>query len=161
MVALLKDLLGHQAWADAVFFHAWGKSGAREDGELRARVDHQVAVQEAFLKLLDGGVPDLAEGPTPEFEGLKARCVAAHGALRALAQGLDDGALARIIRVPWFPDPPCQIPVSDALVQVCLHSQHHRGQNMSRLKALGAAPKNVDYIIWLWKQRPEARWDPS
>ena len=29
---------------------------------------------------------------------------------------------------------------------------------MARLKALGAAPKNVDYIIWLWKQKPEARW---
>jgi len=30
---------------------------------------------------------------------------------------------------------------------------------MTRLKALGIAPKNVDYIIWLWKQRPEGRWD--
>lgn len=55
-------------------------------------------------------------------------------------------------------DPPCLIPVSDVLLQVCLHTQHHRGQNMTRLKALGAAPKNVDYIIWLWKQRPEPRW---
>jgi hypothetical protein len=29
---------------------------------------------------------------------------------------------------------------------------------MARLRALGAAPKNVDYIIWLWKQKPEPRW---
>ena len=27
------------------------------------------------------------------------------------------------------------------------------------LKDLGGEPKNVDWIIWLWKGRPEARWD--
>ena len=29
----------------------------------------------------------------------------------------------------------------------------------SRLKDLGGEPKNVDWIIWLWKQKPEARWE--
>jgi hypothetical protein len=29
---------------------------------------------------------------------------------------------------------------------------------MARLKALGASAKNVDYIIWLWKQKPEGIW---
>jgi uncharacterized damage-inducible protein DinB len=159
MIGLLKDLLDHQAWADAVFFHAWGKSQVREDADLRGRVDHQVTVQEAFLKVLKGETSQLEPQVDPDFEALGARCRAAHGALRGLVQDLDPAGLERIVRVPWFPDPPCLIPVSDALVQVCLHSQHHRGQCMSRLKALGATPRNVDYIIWLWKQRPEARWD--
>ena len=26
-------------------------------------------------------------------------------------------------------------------------------------KDLGGEPKNVDWIIWLWKQRPHARWE--
>ena len=30
---------------------------------------------------------------------------------------------------------------------------------MTRLKALGGKPQNVDYIIWAWKDRPEGRWD--
>ncbi len=106
MTGLLKDLLGHQAWADAMFFHAWGKSASREDLELRTRTGHLVEVQEGFLGILKG-----------------------------------------------------ETEVPEALVQVCLHTQHHRAQNMTRLKSLGVSPKNVDYIIWLWKQKPEGLWE--
>lgn len=160
MSALLKDLLGHMAWADAMFFHAWGKSAVREDLDLRTRTGHLVDVQEAFLAILQGGVPVLEDRPVPDFEALKGRCWAGHAAFQALFHSLDEAALARTIRVPWFPDPPCLVTVAEALTQVCMHTQHHRAQNMTRLKALGAVPKNVDYIIWLWKQRPEPRWEP-
>jgi len=159
MSALLKDLLGHQAWADAMFFHAWGKSAVRDDLDLRTRTGHLVDVQEAFLAILQGGVPALEDRPLPDFEALKGRCWAGHAAFQSLIHSLDEAALARTIRVPWFPDPPCLVTVAEALVQVCMHTQHHRAQNMTCLKALGAAPKNVDYIIWLWKQRPEPRWE--
>ncbi|GLH67019.1 DinB family protein [Geothrix edaphica] len=159
MTDLLRDLLGHQAWADALFFHVWGKSDFREDPDLRTRTGHMVDVQQVFLGLLKGEPMDLEERPVPDFETLKARCRSSHEAFRALGRGLDEASLTRLVRVPWFPDPPCLITVTEALTQACLHTQHHRAQNMTRLKALGAAPKNVDYIIWLWKQRPEARWD--
>jgi uncharacterized damage-inducible protein DinB len=158
MIGPLKDLLSHQAWADAVLFHAWEKSGAQEDGDLRARMDHMLATTEAFLQVLKGDAVNLVERPLPAFQELKSRCEAGHQVLKALGRGLDETALSRAVRIPWFPDPPCVIPVSDALLQVCLHSQHHRGQCMARLRALGASPKNVDYIIWLWKQKPEPRW---
>ena len=158
MIGQLKNLLSHQAWADAVFFYAWNASGALEDEDLRTRADHMVAVQEAFLHVFQGDPASISDHPLPGFQELKTRCEASHHVLKALGRGLDDEALAKSIRVPWFPDPPCVIPVADALLQVCLHSQHHRGQCMARLRALGAAPKNVDYIIWLWKQKPEPRW---
>jgi hypothetical protein len=29
---------------------------------------------------------------------------------------------------------------------------------MTRLKDFGGEPKNVDWIIWLWKQKPQGRW---
>ena len=159
MISQLKDLLAHHAWADAVFLRVWGNSDAVEDVELRTRMAHIVDVQEGFLKVLKGEALSFQERPLPDFDGLKARCRASHEVFAALSRTLDDAALARTVQIPWFPDPPCVIPVGDALMQVCLHTQHHRGQNLSRLKALGGAPKNVDYIIWLWKQRPEPRWD--
>ena len=158
MIGPLKDLLSHQAWADAVFFRAWEASGTLEDKDLRTRTDHMVSVQEAFLQVLKGDAVAIAERSLPAFQELKARYEAGHQVLRALGRGLDAESLAKSVRVPWFPDPPCVIPVADALLQVCLHSQHHRGQCMARLKAIGATPKNVDYIIWLWKQKPEPRW---
>ncbi len=159
MISQLKDLLAHHAWADAVFLHAWGASGTQEDVELRTRMAHITDVQEGFLKVLKGEVLAVHERPLPGFDDLKARCRASHEVFAALARGLDDAALARTVRVPWFPEPPCVISVADVLMQVCLHTQHHRGQNMTRLKVLGVAPKNVDYIVWLWKQKPEPRWD--
>jgi uncharacterized damage-inducible protein DinB len=117
-----------------------------------------ISTQEAFLQILKGEVVMPPEHPLPGFQELKTRCEAGHGVLKAMVRGLDVAALDKIVHIPWFPEPPCLIPFSDALLQVCLHSQHHRGQCMARLKALGAKPKNVDYIIWLWKQKPEPRW---
>ena len=48
--------------------------------------------------------------------------------------------------------------IAEALVQVGMHTQHHRGQCMTRLKDFGGEPKNVDWIIWLWKEKPQGRW---
>lgn len=161
MLGPLKDLLGHQAWADAMFFRAWEKSGALDDEDLRRRTDHLVSTQEAFLQVLKGDDVLIPEHPLPAFMELKIRCEAAHQVFKALGRGLDGPSLARTVRVPWFPDPPCVVSVSDTLLQVCMHTQHHRGQNMTRLKALGGVPKNVDYLIWIWKQKPEAIWAAS
>jgi len=158
MLGPVKDLLSHQAWADAMFFRAWLKSGHLDDEDLRSRMDHLIATQEAFLSVLKGAQVTWAEHPLPDIKALQSRCEAAHQVFKALGHGLDAPSMSRLVHVPWFPEPPCVIPVSDALLQVCLHGQHHRGQCMARLKALGAAPKNVDYIIWLWKQKPEAIW---
>jgi len=160
MLDHLRQLLAHSDWANAVFFHAWAKSSAREHEEMRRRVGHVVGVQEGFLKILQGenpGVPP--SGPPPTFDELKARAISSHERLRAFAGSLDEPALARTVWIPWFPDPPCVITVAEALVQVAMHTQHHRGQLMTRLKDLGGEPKNVDWIIWLWKGRPQARWD--
>ena len=30
---------------------------------------------------------------------------------------------------------------------------------MTRLKDFGGEPKNTDWIIWLWRKKPEARWE--
>jgi uncharacterized damage-inducible protein DinB len=156
----VRNLLAHGAWADAVFFHAWGKSPARDHEELRRRVGHIVGVQGGFLSILRGEPPGFPpDGPPPSFDELKARAATTHAGTQAYVESLDEAALARTVRIPWFPDPPCVISVAEALVQVAMHSQHHRGQCMTRLKDFGGEPKNVDWIIWLWKGKPTPRWD--
>ena len=160
MLSFLRDLLGHAEWANAVFFHMWGKSPARDHEEMRRRVGHIIGVQQGFLAVIRGETPGLPpDGPPPTYDELKARAVSCHAGLRGLAAGLQEGGLTRTVRVPWFPDPPCVITVSEALVQAAMHSQHHRGQCMTRLKDFGGEPKNVDWIIWLWKKKPAARWE--
>jgi len=159
MLTFLRDLMAHAEWANAVFFHTWGKSPARDHEEMRRRVDHIIGVQQGFLSILrgqgPGGPPD---GPPSSYADVKARAQTSHADLRAFVAALDEGALSRTVRITWFPEPPCIITVAEALVQVAMHTQHHRGQCMTRLKDFGGEPKNVDWIIWLWKQKPQGRW---
>ncbi len=160
MLTFLRDLVAHAEWANAVFFHVWATSPARDHEELRRRVGHVVGVHQGFLSILRGEAPGRPpDGPPPPFDDLKTRAVTGHAGLRDFTAALDAEGMARTVRIPWFPDPPCVITVADALVQVAMHTQHHRGQCMTRLKDFGGEPKNVDWIIWLWKQKPAARWN--
>jgi uncharacterized damage-inducible protein DinB len=159
MINFLRDLLAHAEWANAVFFHAWDQASARDHEELRRRLDHLVGVQVGFLHILRGDTPGgPRDGPPRTFDELKTRAQTCHADLNNFAASLEPQGLLRTVHVPWFPDPPCIITVSEAIVQVAMHSQHHRGQCMTRLKDFGGEPKNVDWIIWLWKQKPQARW---
>jgi uncharacterized damage-inducible protein DinB len=159
MLDFLRELLSHSEWANAVFFHAWNKSPAREHEEMRRRVGHMIGVQAGFLAVLRGETPGgPPAGPPPAFEALKARAETSHASLGAFLSTLQSPELLRKVQIPWFPEPPCIITIAEALVQVAMHTQHHRGQLMTRLKDFGGEPKNVDWIIWLWKQKPEARW---
>ena len=159
MLSFLRDLMAHAEWANAVFFRVWGQSPARDHEELRRRLDHLIGVQHGFLSVLRGEQPGgPSDGPPSSFEDLKSEAVTCHAGLRDFAAALEPETLSRSVRIPWFPDPPCVITIAEAMVQVAMHSQHHRGQCMTRLKDLGGEPKNVDWIIWLWKQKPEGIW---
>src|SRR4051812_40990036 len=108
MLAFLRDLLAHAEWANAVFFHTWGKSPARDHEELRRRVAHVLGVQQGFLAVLRGEPPGGPPGgPPPAFAELLAWAPACHAGLRDFAAGLDAAALERRVRIPWFPEPPC------------------------------------------------------
>lgn len=115
MLSFLSDLAAHSEWANAVFFHAWGKSPAREHEEMRQRVVHILGVQQGFVSILRGqaagGPPG---GPPPSFADLKARAVTGHADLREFVATLTPDGLARTVQIPWFPDPPCVITVGEA-----------------------------------------------
>ena len=44
--------------------------------------------------------------------------------------------------------------LGESMLQVFLHTQHHRGQVCMRLRELGVVPPTVDFILWLWSGRP-------
>ena len=156
----LKDMHGHMAWADAVWFDTWGRSGFKDDPDLLQRVQHTTDVQGAFLMVLNHqDVLFPVEQPEPEFSRLRILARDNHRAFKALFQTMNPQDVLLRVRLPWFPGPPCEVTVTEVLTQVAMHTQHHRGQLMTRLKSLGGQPQNVDYIIWAWKNRPEGRWD--
>ena len=159
MLTFVRDLLAHAEWANAVFFHAWAKSPARDHEEMRQRVRHIIGVQWGFLSVFRGEPPGHPRNdPPPSFDELK---VAPKPVMRDCCEfvaGLQPETLSQTVCIPWFSEPPCVITIAEALVQVAMHAQHHRGQCMTRLKDFGGEPKNVDWIIWLWKSKPAPRW---
>ena len=153
-----QDLYAPMAWADACFFGQWARSGLQQDPGLLQRMQHTTDVQGAFLMVLRGEAVQFPGEPDPVYPRLRELTRGHHRAFAELLGALAPADLARTVPVPWFPGRPCQVTVAEALTQVAMHTQHHRGQLMARLKDLGGQPQNVDFIIWAWQQRPQAQW---
>ena len=44
--------------------------------------------------------------------------------------------------------------IGESVLQVFLHTQHHRGQVCMRMREVGVVPPTIDFIVWLWAGRP-------
>jgi uncharacterized damage-inducible protein DinB len=77
-----------------------------------------------------------------QLEALMAR---AHEDLAATLASAD---LDKMIALPRGPKGPFEAPAGVLLLQALTHSQHHRGQNASRMRQLGATPPLTDFVVW-------------
>src|SRR5215471_16712257 len=157
----LNELYPHQAWADAEHWRAVGAvPAAREDQAIRRRLHHIHSVQHAFLWTVDRAQP--FRMTTPEdfssFDSLQAYAREFHDRIPSFLAGLTPARRAELVKISWFGHPPLRITVEAALTQAAMHSHYHRGQNATRLRELGGEPPTTDYIIWLWKGRPQPAW---
>jgi uncharacterized damage-inducible protein DinB len=160
MLNVLADLFGHQQWADSVHWKALAAhKGALEDDAIRKRLHHLHSVQRGFLDVWKGTL----RRPLPlesfsSMEALRQDVRAYYGELNAfLAES--GSRLDEVLRVPWFPDPQRPVRMSETMLQVVMHSAHHRAQNAVRLRELGGAMPVTDYIVWILEGRPAPGWD--
>ncbi len=162
MNSLLRDLCGHQAWADAEHWRAIGSyAPARDDQILRNRLHHLHYVQRSFVWVVgDHAARFVSSAPDDfaTFDDLKAFARESHAVIDRLLLRLTDARSVEPVSIPWFRDPPLVVTVSEAMAQCAMHSQWHRGQNASRLRDLGGAPPAVDLIVWYARGRPRPDW---
>jgi uncharacterized damage-inducible protein DinB len=160
MNPLLRDLLGHQFWADAELWTAIGAHApARDDRIIHDRLHHIHEVQRAFVWTVgDRAAPFSSTRPDnfASFEALRTYARESHDTARRFLE--PDATADRRVEIPWFKDPPLTLSVAEALTQMTMHSQHHRGQNATRLRQLGGTPPTVDLIVWYWRGRPTPSW---
>ena len=150
MIPIFQSLFAHQAWADAAMLKAVSShEGAFADEELRKWLHHIVVVQRFFLSLFQGRAFDWeGEKQVPDsMQAMERLFQEAHADGAAYTARLDEAALARTIEFPIMKE--FHPPVRDALMQVAMHSEHHRAQVATRLRALGAKPPLTDYIVWV------------
>jgi uncharacterized damage-inducible protein DinB len=154
----LHDLLLHMAWADSVHWReVLAHPNARRSKALHARLHHLHLVQTFYAQFLLGREPFLTE--PRNFRSAKDLGRYARKAHDQLAKAWEANGeqLDRRIQLPHL-DPPCQPTRTESFLQVILHSAHHRGQTALHLRRLKIEPETVDYILWVWKGRPEADW---
>jgi uncharacterized damage-inducible protein DinB len=160
MIELMQSLFAHMAWADTTLVKAVAAhDGAFADDEVRKWLHHIVMVQSFFLSLFQQRAFDMerwkqAPGTIDEIER---RFEETHADAAAYTTRLDEAELARTIAFPvpeWKHFHPL---VREALMQVAMHSEHHRAQVAMRLRALGGKPPMTDYIIWVRDVAPNSR----
>jgi len=164
MNSILRDLYGHQAWADAELWRAIAAhSKAREDQAIINRLHHIHFVQRAFLWVVgERRTPFPMTKPEDfaSFADLKTWARTYHQDVSAFMKSVTDARLAEGVPIPWAPkEGPQTLTVTEALTQCAMHSHWHRGQNATRLRELGGNPPTTDLIIWYWTGRKEATWD--
>jgi uncharacterized damage-inducible protein DinB len=163
MFSLLRDMFGHQAWADAEQWRAIAAvPAARDDAAVRNRLHHIHVVQQSFMWTVGRRTaPFSMTSPRdfPTFDALRSYARDVHRTMADEFGRLSDTDLAGSVAIPWFKDRPLTITRAEALTQAAMHSQWHRAQNATRLRELGATPPTLDLIVWYWIGKPAARWD--
>ena len=97
-----------------------------------------------------------AEAKVPEsWEILTAQYQETHKLEQEWLDQVTEADLSRTVETHFIPGK--RFSLSEALMQVCMHSHGHRAQCATRLRLLGGVPPNLDFILWL-KDRPAADW---
>jgi uncharacterized damage-inducible protein DinB len=151
--ALLKDLAQHQIWADAKHWELLrGNALLLEDEQIRKKLNHMVMASEMLQALARGETPDVAAMKDRESaDELESAMASAN---ERLAAALDTVDLEKTIALPRGPKGPFEAPAGVLLLQAVMHGQHHRGQNASRMRELGATPPMTDFVLWFALGRP-------
>jgi uncharacterized damage-inducible protein DinB len=165
-VETLRELYRHMEWADAIVWSTLlAAPAAAEDATLRERLYHIHMVQFSFLRHWRGLGRELDEPAFPDAASLARWGREFHGDARQYLASVGAADLVAPSVVPWttmverhFGRKAHPTTLGETLLQVAMHSAHHRGQVSTRLREVGCEPPITDFIAWVWFGKPEAAW---
>jgi len=163
----LRQLAAYMEWADATAWRAVLEApAARADASLLDTMHHVHLVQHLFHQAWAGEPLQVSERTPSQPPGALARWGRdAHRDIAAFLSTAREADLSFPFRMPWasrFEEragrPAAAHTLEESVLQVVLHTQHHRGQLCARLRALGLEPPALDFIVWMWGGRPAPDW---
>jgi uncharacterized damage-inducible protein DinB len=165
MHTLIADLFRHMEWADATVWNAVLQHEECEaDATLRDRLVHIHGVQRAFFSIWTGSAIDYPDARAFPSLGALCRWGREYHAAAAPFVTEETRDLQAIVVLPWAEQVVARFgtihdtTLAETMIQVTSHSTYHRGQVNARLRELGAVPPLVDYIGWIWLNRPAPAW---
>jgi len=158
MLEMLRDLIAHKGHANAALLKAVRDNpSAASDPEVWALL-HHILLANRFWLVTVLGLPFVHDDEarlSPSFEALIKRYSRTQAQEVAWLETATDADLARTVTDARIPNGSCSI--SQAFMQVCLHSHGHRAQCAKLLRHHRGVPPPTDFILWL-TSRPEADW---
>ena len=158
MIETLKDLIGHNGYANASLLGVIRQQqAAAQDAGLLKLLHHihianrhwfLLIVNESFVVEEESRLPDSLETIAGQFKAICDREI-------LWVSQIAETDLARRLESPFLPG--LNVLVAEAMIQVCLHSAAHRAQCAIKLRELGGEPPMIDFILWL-KDRPSPNW---
>jgi uncharacterized damage-inducible protein DinB len=163
LVRHLRELARHMAWADETVWNAvQATPQGMDDPKIADTLHHIHLVQHIFLQAWTGAPFEVRErSQFATSNDIAAWGMEARRGVLNFVEGVSFEHLEQGFRMPWaaFFEQQAQKPAAvhtlgESILQVFLHSQHHRGQVCVRLREVGGVPPTVDFILWLWSGRP-------
>jgi uncharacterized damage-inducible protein DinB len=158
MLQMLRDLVAHKGHANAALLAAIRQNAAAAADPELGRLLHHILLANRFWVLAVLGRPfrlDEESQPSPSFDALVQRYAGTQSQERAWLDAATATDLQRTLESPLIPGGACS--VTDAFLQVCLHTQGHRAQAATLLRRHGGTPPATDFILWL-THRQGAEW---
>jgi uncharacterized damage-inducible protein DinB len=158
MIDILKDLIRHNAYANASLLRAIRQhQPAAEDADLRKLLHHiNVANRHWFLLVLGEPFAVEHESPVPEFlEAVTDQYRETCDRELDWVSLIQEADLNRLLESAFLPG--LTVSVGEAMIQVCTHSTAHRAECAMKLRELGGKAPSMDFILWL-KERPSPGW---
>jgi len=158
MLEMLRDLVAHKGHANAALLGAIRQNDAAASDLELCEVLHHVLVANRFWLLAVLGLPFVFEDesrPSSSFDALVRRYWSTQEQESTWLATATDADLARVLESPLIPGGTCS--VSQAFVQVCMHSHGHRAQCAKLFRRHGGVPPMTDFILWL-ADRQAAEW---
>jgi uncharacterized damage-inducible protein DinB len=165
----IRNLLRHMEWADALMWRAiTGANRPAGDRPFTERLYHLHAVHWAYLQIWRGETVNIPKPETfADLPSLRTWARAYYAELPAFSNGLDEAALGRVITLPWADEIVRRFgsahpaTLGQTMLQVALHTTHHRGQLATKVRELGTDPPLMDFVAWIWMGQPAPVWEPS
>ena len=158
MLEMLRDLVAHKGHANAALLNAIRENGSAASDPEVWELLHHILLANRFWLLAVLGMPFVfadESRPSRSFDALVHRYGSMQSQESAWLETATEADLARMLENALVPNGACS--VSQAFVQVCLHSHGHRAQCAKLLRRHGGVPPPADFILWL-ASRPDAEW---
>jgi uncharacterized damage-inducible protein DinB len=150
LLQMLRDLVAHKGHANALLLTAIRENDTAAADRAVWALLHHILLANRFWLLTVVGVPFVHEHEarlSPSFDALIERYGVLHDEEIAWLGAATESDLARRLEDARIPNGSCS--VSQAFMQVCMHTHGHRAQCAKLLRRHGHVPPTTDFIAWL------------